>query len=105
MPSGDIRRVQGYEPFALDDLIKIYSEEQIVTDRKQIPRIQYTLNDKSRYYFPDIYIPHENKIIEVKSTYTVNFMVEMIDKKAEATKNKGYTYEIWVYNEKGVRVS
>jgi len=39
MPSGDIRKVQGYEPFALDILVKKYKEDDIKTDRKDIPRI------------------------------------------------------------------
>lgn len=98
MPSGIIRKVQGYEPFALHELIKSYTEEQIKTDRKDVPRIEYTLNEKKKYYFPDIYIPYENYIIEVKSTWTYKCKSDNIKQKAEATKAQGYKYEIWVYN-------
>ena len=103
MPSGTLRKVQGYEPFALNELIKSYTEEQIKTDRKDIPHIQYINNNKNKYYFPDIYIPHEKYIIEVKSTWTMNIDREMINKKGEACKAEGYKYEIWVYTCKGVK--
>jgi hypothetical protein len=104
MPSGEIRRVQGFEPFALDDLLKLYTEEQILTERSSIPRIPYSINGESRFYFPDIYIPHENKIIEVKSTWTYACATDNIKEKAAATKENGYSYEIWIYNGKGERV-
>jgi len=105
MPSGEIRKVQGYEPFALNDLLKEYSEDQIITGRARIPRIQYTTNDKVRYYFPDIYIPSINKIIEVKSTWTYKCTTDNIKEKGEASKAAGYDYEIWVYDSKGRRIS
>jgi hypothetical protein len=99
-PSGNIRNVQGYEPFALDELIKIYKEEEIITDRKDIPRIQYELNNKNKYYFPDIYIPKDNLIIEVKSTWTYNKWNNINILKSDASKKSGYNYEFWIYNYK-----
>ncbi len=117
MPSGAIRRVQGYEPFALRDLLAAkYEEEQIKTGRSEIPRIKYkagsaigidgqTLREeKDRYYFPDIYIPHENRIIEVKSTWTYKCKTDFVIQKGEAAKAAGYNYECWIYNGKGERV-
>lgn len=101
MPSGAIRNVQGYEPFALDILNKLYTEDEIKTDRKDVPRIKYTANDKCRYYFPDIYIPSKNMIIEVKSTWTYKCKQDNIKEKAEATIAAGYTYEIWVFDRNG----
>ena len=101
MPSGVIRKVQGYESFALDELIKTYSEDDIKTDRKDIPRITYVSNDKNKYYFPDIYIKSENKIIEVKSTWTYSCKEDNIQEKSNATKSAGYNYEIWIYDKKG----
>jgi hypothetical protein len=56
MPSGDIRNIQGYEHFALDILLKEYNEEQIKTERIDMPNIKYTFNNKNKRYFPDIYI-------------------------------------------------
>jgi hypothetical protein len=104
MPSGDIRKVQGYEPFALNELVKLYSEEQIKTDRKDVPRVQYEIDKKKKYHFPDIFIPHENKIIEVKSTWTYKCKADNIQLKKEACEKQGFRYEIWCFNPKGKRV-
>jgi flagellar hook protein FlgE len=101
MPSGSLRKVQGYEPFALDELLKLYTEEQTKTDRADIPRIEYMLDNNKRYYFPDIFIPHENRIIEVKSTWTFAIKNEIIMSKGRACKDSGYNFEIWVYAKKG----
>ncbi len=105
MPSGAVRKVQGYEPFALNELLQTYTEDQIKTGRQDIPRIKYTHNGKERYYFPDIFIPHENKIIEVKSTWTAKCKADCVNEKGIATKAAGYSYELWVYNGKGVKQS
>lgn len=102
MPSGMIRKVQGYEPFALRDLLeKGYSELQIKTGRLEVPRIPYMDNSKQRYHFPDIWIPHENKLIEVKSTWTYKCRSDNVLLKKKVSQDLGYTYEIWCYNSKG----
>jgi hypothetical protein len=105
MPSGIIRNVQGYEPFALTDLLKQYTEDDIYTYRKDVPRISYQVNEAPKYYFPDIYIKSKNKIIEVKSTWTYKCKQDNIQQKAEATRQAGYDYEIWIYDEKGNRIT
>jgi hypothetical protein len=105
MPSGAIRKVQGYEPFALNELLKTYTEEQIKTERKEVPHIQYEVDGKKRIYFPDIFLPHENKIIEVKSTWTFKCKTDNIELKKKATEEKGYVYELWCFDAKGNRVS
>jgi hypothetical protein len=104
MPSGTIRKVQGYEPFALNGLVKIYQEDDIITDRKEIPRITYIINDKKKYYFPDIFIKSINTIIEVKSTWTYNSKIDNIHEKENATKMAGYNYEIWIFDRKGNKI-
>jgi hypothetical protein len=104
MPSGEVRKVQGYEPFALDELIKTYSESQIKTDRKDIPRIQYEVDGVKRYYFPDIFIPHENKLIEVKSTWTFKCKTDNIQLKKNAAIEQGFNYEICCFDGKGNRI-
>jgi hypothetical protein len=104
MPNGEIRKVQGYEPFALNELVKFYKDDDILTNRKDIPRIQYIINDKKKYYFPDIYIKSINKIIEVKSTWTYNCKEDFVKEKEEATKKLGYDYEIWIYDGKGGKI-
>lgn len=74
LPSGKTIMIQGYEDYVLDDLLKTYNENDIITSVKEInkyigPIYYYDKNIKRRYY-PDIYIKSENKIIEVKSDYT-----------------------------------
>ncbi len=105
MPSGEVRKVQGYEPFALRDLLKSYTEDQIITGRKNIPNIKYEVDGKKKVHFPDIFIPHENKIIEVKSTWTYKCKADNVLLKKKAAESQGYTYEIWCYDKKGVRAT
>jgi hypothetical protein len=104
MPSGEIRNVQGYEPYALTELLKVYSEGQIKTDRKDIPRIKYLCGEKERYYFPDMYIPEDKMIIEVKSVWTYKCKSDNIILKKEATEKLGYMYEMWIFDGNGKRV-
>ena len=104
MPSGKVRNVQGFEPYALDELLNLYSEDQIISERKDIPRISYIYKNKQKYYFPDIFIPHENKIIEVKSTWTYELEKDKNIQKFDAAKAKGYLFECWTYDYKGIKV-
>ena len=103
MPSGEIRNIQGYEHFALDILSKEYNEEQIKTERNDMPIINYIFNDKTKRYFPDIYIPHKNTIIEVKSKWIYNKQLELNKIKEKYTKESGYLYEVWIFDVKGNR--
>lgn len=105
MPSGEIRKVQGYEPFALDTLVKEFTEDQIITERSKIPRIPYIVDGKQKYYFPDIFIYSIHKIIEVKSTWTYKCKLDNIFLKEKATKELGYDYEFWVFDKQGKRLS
>ncbi len=102
--SGAVRKVQGYETFALSELVKIFPEEQIKTDRKDVPRIQYSVNGKKKYHFPDIFLPPENKIVEVKSTWTYKCKADNVLLKKQYAEKQGFIYEIWCYDSKGNRV-
>lgn len=44
MPSGKIIDYQGYENFALDELLNVenINEDDIITNRKDVPEIWYT---------------------------------------------------------------
>ncbi len=71
MPSGEVIKVQGYEGRAITMLLETYSESDIVTNTTEIPVITYVgLDNKEHKYYPDIFIPKEQLIIEVKSSYT-----------------------------------
>jgi hypothetical protein len=104
MPSGEVRKIQGYEHFALDLLVKEYIEDQIKSNRIDVPRILYEYNNKQKYYFPDIYLPHINLIIEVKSTWTYKREEEQNNIKAIATRAQGYNFEFWIFDPKGNRI-
>ena len=93
--SGDItKNLQGYEPKALDILEnKGYTKKDIITDVKLMPKIWYYTSDKKKHrYFPDIWIPIENKIIEVKSNWTYNQDLEINLLKQSACVEKGYLF-------------
>ena len=61
-------------------------------------KIKYfdTQRNKFRFALPDFYLPSFNKIIEIKSVYTLD-MINMIDK-IEAYRKDGYTVEVVVDN-------
>ena len=98
MPSGNLVKYQGYENLAIDELVQLYEEEDICIGRSNIPTITYYINDTKHVYFPDFFIKSENKIIEVKSEWTITIERGNVEEKAQATVKAGYKYEIWVYN-------
>ena len=100
MPSGNVVKIQGYENLALDELIKLYDEEDIKIGRGVVPTVIYYIDENKHVYFPDFYIKSENKIIEVKSEWTIQLHRANIEEKAAATIQNGYKYEIWIYNGK-----
>jgi hypothetical protein len=99
-PCGTIFKVQGYEHFALDDLVKDgFLSKDIIVSRKDVPEIWYVdSNNNKRRYFPDIYIPKLNKIIEVKSNWTYKMKKDMLELKANACTILGFNYEIRIYS-------
>lgn len=101
LPSGKIVKLQGYEHLAFDILLKIYNENKILSDKKDIPKIYYQLNNKNKIYFPDIFIKSENIIIEVKSYWTYKQNLIKNIHKALATRKLGYLFEIWIFDTKG----
>lgn len=104
LPSGAVIKYQGYENLALDELLTIYKEEEISSGKHNIPTIDYYINDTKHRYFPDLFIKSENRIIEVKSEWTIQLAKGNIEEKALATVKAGYKYEIWVYNDKKSKV-
>ena len=101
-PSGKVVYVQGYEPFALDILIVDTDEEDIETNREDVPEIWYFDSEGIRHrHYVDIYIKSQNKCIEIKSEWTVKMAHCNVHEKQSAAKEKGYLYEIWVISEQG----
>ena len=104
LPSGNLVKYQGYENLALDELVQIYEEEDIGIGRSNVPVIKYNVGDVKHVYFPDFFIKSENKIIEVKSEWTIKLRRGNVEEKALASIAAGYKYEIWVYSDKRVKV-
>lgn len=98
LPSGKVVRIQGFEDIALSELLKIHKEDEIILGRINVPTIEYYIDDRKHKYFPDFYIPKENKIIEVKSEWTSKLDRTYLEEKAEATARAGYICEVWMYN-------
>ena len=106
-PSGRIEKVQGYEHYALDDLIKNenINEIDIFTGCKNVPTIWYNDENKKKHrHYVDIFIKSQNLCIEVKSNWTAEKKKDNIFLKQKSGKELGYKYEIWIYNCKGIRV-
>ena len=104
-PSGNAISCQGYEPFALKELSQTHQELDIITGCKNVPKLSYKdETGKDHKHFVDIFIPSENKCIEVKSTWTAKKKQDCIFLKQESAKSAGYKYEIWIYNPKGEKV-
>ena len=104
-PSGNKIYLQGYEPYAYNILLDNYKEDEIITNKKDVPKIWWVDTEgKSHRYFVDFYIPKDNLMIEVKSkrTYSLDDKKEKIEKTMKASKEAGYNMEVWVISDKGI---
>ena len=101
-PSGKMVKIQGYEHFALNRLLEFFEETDIITGCKNVPHITYLDSENnSHYHTPDIFIPKQNRCIEVKSTWTFAKKQDSVLLKQQYAKEKGLNYEIWIYDAKG----
>jgi len=97
-PSGKEVKVMGYENFIIDYLLFIgYNENEIEVEHNL--SIPYEFENKTKMYHPDIFIPKDNLIIEVKSTYTVTCDIEKNKAKALGTINAGYNFRLLVWDD------
>ena len=105
-PSGNIIEMQGYEHFALKELLDSgIIEEDIITGSDNVPEIWYVDGEnKKRKHYVDIFIKSQNRCIEVKSEWTLKLQEKFMSYKQNAAKNIGYEYEIWIYDHKGVKL-
>jgi hypothetical protein len=95
-PSGKVVRVQGYEPKVLAKLVVDYNEDDIIVGVQniidEIGFFHYEYENETHRYYPDIYIKSENRVIEVKSTYTFNKEKEKNLLKRESVLNKNINF-------------
>jgi hypothetical protein len=112
LPSGKIIRVRGYEDKVIIKLLENYDETEIIADDRlveyNIPVFRYVnLNEHTALYYPDIYIPKENKIVEVKSRWwwdgngDEKHKSRLINnlKKRQSVLAKGFMYELWLFED------
>lgn len=110
LPSGKIIRVRGHEDIAITKLLEQYTEENLIVDDTlaayNLPVFTYSDNRKHKLrYYPDIYIPKENKIIEVKARWWwdgngIEKYRNRLDKnlkKRQSVLAEGYVYEVWLF--------
>jgi Uma2 family endonuclease len=84
---------------------KFYIYQNTVLIVKNVPTIWYNDdNNKKHRHYVDIFIPSQNRCIEIKSTWTSQKKKDNIFLKQKAGKELGYLYEIWIYNNKGEMV-
>ena len=106
LPSGKIIDYQGYENFALDELLfnEKIDENDIIVNRKDVPEIwYYDKNGRKRRHYVDFYIKTQNRCIEVKSTWTYQEK-NNVEEKQYAGQQMGFNYEIWIFDNKGNKV-
>ncbi len=103
-PSGKILYMQGYEPQAYKILLETYKEDEIITNKTEVPEIWWvdSTGKKHRYYV-DFYVPKNKLMIEVKSTrtYYLDSLKEKIQMTSKACKESGYSFEIWIIGKEG----
>lgn len=102
LPSGKVISLQGYEPQVMDFLLLKYNEYDIFYKNRDIEdkigKIFYQFNGKKSRYFPDLYVLSDNKVIEVKSTYTYNLDLERNLLKRQECINMGISFEFIIYD-------
>ena len=99
-PSGRTCQIQGYENKCLDRLLDTGFREEDIIVGHTVPVIVYTDPETYREhkYYPDIWIPSQNKLIEVKSTWTYHRNEVKNEAKFIAAFLAGYDMEVWVYD-------
>jgi hypothetical protein len=98
--------IQGYEPQCIEYLVEKngINPKDICAGSRQptkIPTIKYTIDEKSHCYFPDIFIPKLNLLIEVKSEYTLGRRRKINFLKQQEARKAGYNHQIILFNNRG----
>lgn len=98
--NGESIRVQGYERFVIPEFLKKYKRDDLKIGFEENSPIEYYFNGANRYYYPDLYIKSENRIIEVKSDYSLDIDHDKNMAKKNACVSKGFIFEFHIWDEK-----
>ncbi len=106
-------KVQGYEPQAIEWLLrnypKIKAKDIKVDTSGEVPTIRYKIGRRNRTYFPDMYLPKLNHIVEIKSTYTSGLLTgkgwKKNQQKAKAVLAAGYKFSFLIFDKYGFKLS
>ena len=108
--NGVVFQCQGFEHHALDWMIRVKNikPRHILQDHEADLAIWYRHRGRDRRYFPDFYLPKENRAVEVKSYWTLfgshdSDTYRINQKKRQATLAAGHVYSLIVIHKK-VRV-
>jgi hypothetical protein len=98
--NGESIRVQGYERFVIPEFLKRYDREDLKIGFEENIPIEYFFNGSRRYYYPDLYIQSENRIVEVKSDYSLEIDYAKNIAKRDACISNGFKFEFHIWSEK-----
>lgn len=109
---GESLRLQGFEPQALNWILnkfpKLKASDIVFDSSGNVPSVRYFVGKRSHWYYPDMYIPKQNRIIEVKSIYTIGLDSGRnwgkTQAKAKACKEAGYKFVLLLMTKQGERL-
>lgn len=108
--SGVSVRARGYEHIAIKWLLKntkLKIKDILTETSAKIPVIPFRLGRRNHFYYPDIYIPKLDRIVEVKSTHTLGLTTgknwRKNQMKARAVLSEGFEFTLLLMS-KGDRV-
>jgi ferredoxin-like protein FixX len=110
---GKLFRLQGYEPAALKYIMANKGvRAKDIEAGKRVPVITYKHGKRKRTHYPDFWIPAQNRLIEVKSPWTLGLIGAYTDKhyfeeckaKRTAALAAGYKYTLLLFNGLGERI-
>jgi hypothetical protein len=107
-------RLQGFEHFAIETLlIRHKLKELVLAHSGNVPKIKYTFKRKLHTHKPDIWIPKNNSLVEVKSIFTLGLdktyyggknatlVFNKHKAKARAALTQGFKYRVMLFSASG----
>lgn len=106
----EFTKLSGYEPAAIKWMVRnrLVKARELLggTRNPRVPTIEYTLHDGTHQHYPDFFIHSQNRVVEVKSVWTLcstKLRWDTIKAKREGAMAMGYEYTVLVMNANGTR--